>query len=59
MKLNPPTIQVLLHCNFINLNYEDETGDLAYLTFLPEVISHTNKKRNAAKELLKEIHLMQ
>lgn len=59
MKSNPPAIRVLLHCNFVNLNNEDGTGDLSYLTFLPEVVSHTDKKRWAIKELLKEIHPMQ
>lgn len=45
MKPNPFTIQVLLHCNSVNLNYEDGTGDLPYVTLLPDFISHTNKKR--------------
>lgn len=59
MKPNPSTIYILLHCNFVNLSYEDGTGDLAYLTFLLEVISQTGKKGWASKELLKEIHPME
>lgn len=45
MKPNPPMIQVLLHCNFVNLNYEDGTGDLAYLTFRQKSF-HIQTKRD-------------
>lgn len=51
MKPNPPMIQVLLHCNFVNLNYR--RSGLPNIS--PEVIPYTNKKRWATKELLKEM----